>query len=65
MFDPRGVRYDGESDRQKEVRLEATTFSFGPCETDIVISDEVVHKIAFFGPEKVSRVVSVNDVFAL
>ena len=65
MFDPRGVWYDGEFDRQKEVRSKATAFGFGPCETGVVISDEVVHKIAFFRPEKVSGVVSVDDVFAL
>jgi uncharacterized alkaline shock family protein YloU len=49
----------------EKVGLETTVFGFRPSETGIMISDEVVHKIAIFGPEEVSGVVSVKDFFVL
>jgi hypothetical protein len=65
MFHPGHVRNDGEFDWREELWSEATTFTFGPHETCIVVLDEVVHKIPLFRPEKVSGMISVNNVFAL
>jgi hypothetical protein len=65
MFDPRCVQDDREFDGWKEVQTKATMFAFGPGETGIMVLDEVVHKGAFFGPEKFSGMIAVYDIFAL
>jgi hypothetical protein len=64
-LNPRHVQNDGEFDWREELWSEATTFTFGPRETCIMVSDEVMHEISLFRPEKVSGMISVNYVFAL
>jgi hypothetical protein len=64
-LDPRHVRNDKEFNWWEELWSEATVFAFGPCETCIMVSDEVVHEIPLFRPEKVSGMISVNNVFVL
>jgi hypothetical protein len=56
---------DREFNWWEELWSEATALTFGPRETRIVVSDEVVHEIPLFRPKKVSGMISIDNVFAL
>jgi hypothetical protein len=45
----------------KEIRTETPSFVFIPCECSFVISDKVMHEVAFCGPKEIAWMVLVDD----
>jgi hypothetical protein len=61
LFYPWGVGNDRKLDQREEVGSKASMLIFGPCEGCFVVSNEVVHKVSFFGPKKVAGMVLVDN----
>ena len=63
-FDPGGMWNDGEFDQGKEIGSKVASFIFVPHEAGFVTSNKIVHKVLFFWPQEITRMILVDDSFA-